>query len=193
MPWGDSDSGGKARPKVSFTGHASGIPDLTLPAFGFTRMDEDWVPEKIVNAAADTSRTISESIVGYRGVFTVHYAYLSATNRKDLAKIVNIGERVYFYPHSDVTISYLCRTASIVGIMQQLKGRAQGYGPLSITFETVTLRAGVPNREETNTHFSDKDESYDPDDEICCFTDKDLTYQAGDKLGWFDKRGVLGS
>jgi hypothetical protein len=186
MPWGDTDSGGQARPKVSFTGEAGGLSDLIFPATGFTRMDEDWVPEKIINAAADAPRTISESTVGYRGVFTVHYAYLTAESRRLIARIVNVGERVYFYPHSDVAVNHLCRAASTTGIMQQLTGKAIGYGPLSITFETVTLHASVPCEDE-RSHFSDKDEAYDPDDEICCFSDKDLVYDADDKIGWFNK------
>lgn len=186
MPWADTDSGGKAVPKVGFTGGAIGMADLTLPAFGFTRMDEDWVPEKIVNAAADGSRTVSESIVGYRGVFTVHYAYLAALNRKHIARLVNIGGQYYFYPHSDAAQSYLCRVASTTGVMQQLKGKAIGYGPLSITFETVTLHASVPCEEEAS-HFSDKDLGYDPTDEICCFSDKDLAYDGSEPLGWFNK------
>jgi hypothetical protein len=186
MPWGDTDSGGQLRPKVSFTGGSIGTPDLTFPATGFTRMDEDWVPEKIVNAAADSSRTVSESVVGYRGVFTVHYAYLSAESRRYVARVVNTGERVYFYPHSDATENYLCRVSGTTGIMQQLDGRAIGYGPLAITFETVTLRASVPCEDE-RSHFSDKDETYDPDDEICCFSDKDLDYDPDDKIGWFNK------
>ena len=187
MPWGDTDSGGKLRPKVSFSGGAMGIPDLTFPEFGFTRLDEDWVPEKIVNAAADASRTVSERIVGYRGVFTVHYAYLSAIDRRRIARIVNVGGRVYFYPHSDVLENYLCRVSSTTGIMQQLGGRTSGYGPLSITFETVTLRASVPCEDEGRSHFSDKDLAYGPTDEICCFSDKDLAYDPTDKIGWFNK------
>ncbi|MCK4594737.1 hypothetical protein KAU45_09565 [bacterium] len=186
MPWGDTDSSGREVPKVSFTGHAIGLPDLTFPSFGFTRMDEDWVPEKIVNAAADGSRTVSESIVGYRGVFTVHYAYLSALNRKEFAKIVNLGGQYYFFPHSDTTQNYLCRVASTVGIMQQLLGKAIGYGPLSITFETVVLHAGAPSEKESS-HFSDKDLAYDSTDEICCFSDKDLAYTGAEPLGWFNK------
>lgn len=186
MPWGDTDSGGQLRPKVSFSGGAVGIPDLTFPATGFTRMDEDWVPEKIVNAAADASRTVSEAVVGYRGVFTVHYAYLTAEGRRYVARVVNVGGRVYFYPHSDAADNYLCRVAATSGIMQQLDGKAIGYGPLSITFETVTLRASVPCEDE-RSHFSDKDLVYDPADEICCFTDTAAAYDPDDKIGWFNR------
>ncbi|MCX7022005.1 MAG: hypothetical protein NTW26_07005 [bacterium] len=186
MPWGDTDSGGQLRPKVSFTGGAVGIPDLTFPVTGFTRMDEDWVPEKIVNAAANASRTVSESIVGYRGVFTVHYAYLTAEGRRFISRVINIGGRVYFYPHSDTAENYLCRVSATTGIMQQLDGRAIGYGPLSITFETVTIRASVPCESE-RSHFSDKDLAYVPADEFCCFSDKDLDYDPDDKIGWFNK------
>jgi len=186
MPWGDTDTGGKLRPKVSFSGGAVGLPDLTFPYLSFIRMDEDWVPEKIVNAAANASRTVSESVVGYRGVFTVHYAYLNAESRRYIARVVNTGGRVYFYPHSDDARNYLCRVATTTGIMQQLEGKALGYGPLSIAFETVTLRSSVPCESEAS-HFSDKDEAYDPADEICCFSDKDLAYDPGDKVGWFSE------
>jgi hypothetical protein len=185
---GGTDSGGSARPKVSFSGSYAGVhSDVTLPADGFTGLDEDWVPEELVNTALDNRRTTSADLIGFRGRFTVRYAVVDATDRQILARLVNLADTMWFYPHSDASVRYETRIAGHSGLTQQLGGRPVAYGPCSITFETTQLYSGIP-RDEDHSHFSDSTEgSYTGSDEVVHFADStEGSYDDDDEIGHFN-------
>ncbi|MBD3399067.1 MAG: hypothetical protein GF399_01900 [Candidatus Coatesbacteria bacterium] len=188
VAWGGTDSGGQLRPKVSFSGDYAGAhSDVTLPADGFTGLDEDWVPEELVNTALDSRRTTSAALIGFRGRFTVRYAVVDAGDRQTLARLVNLADTLWFYPHSDAAVRYETRIAAHSGLTQQLGGRPIAYGPCSITFETTKLYSGVP-RDEDHSHFSDSTEgSYVAADEVVHFADStEGGYADDDEVGHFN-------
>ena len=185
---GGTDSGGSARPKVSFSGAYAGVhSDVTLPADGFTGLDEDWPPETISNTALDSRRTTTSKRVGFRGQFTVRYAVLDVADRRTLARLVNLADTMWFYPHSDASVRYETRIVATSGLTQQLDGRPVAYGPVSITFETTQLYSGVP-RDEEHTHFADSTEGgYVSTDEVYHFADStEGSYTDDDLIGHFN-------
>lgn len=186
---GGTDSGGSARPKVGFAGSYAGVhSDVTLPADGFTGLDEDWVPEHLTVTAADARRTRTRTLVGFRGRFTVRYAVVDATDRKVLARLVNLADTMWFYPHSDVTdVRWQVNIVEHSGLMQQLGGRPVAYGPVSITFETINVYSSTPN-DEDHSHFSDSAEgSYAGTDEIAHFASStEGSYTSSDEIGHFE-------
>ena len=184
---GNTDSGGYRRPAIL---EANAAAQLTqprpLPEEGFRGLEVIWLPERIVNTAADAVRTTSEVIVGWRGVFTVRYAILDAEARLELAYLANLGEPLWFYPHSDVSgVRYRCRVAATEGLSAQYGGRPIGYGPLSLTFETVALRGSLPGSYSNATHFAAQAAEYENGDGVLHFASSGLTYEDGDKTGSF--------
>ena len=58
ITWGGTDSGGQARPKISFSGSYAGVhEDIVLPADGFEGLNEEWLPDTLTNTALDGRRT----------------------------------------------------------------------------------------------------------------------------------------
>ncbi len=184
---GNTDSGGYRRPAIlEINVAAQSTQPRPLPEEGFRGLETAWLPERIVNTAADAARTTTETIVGWRGVFTVRYAILDAESRPDLVYLANLGEPLWFYPHSDVSGErYRCRVAATEGISAQYGGRPIGYGPVSLTFETVALRSSLPGSYSNATHFASPAAEYENGDGVLHFASSGFTYEDDDAIGSF--------
>jgi|GEM_PF-4250438 len=184
---GNTDSGGYRRPAILDINTAA-LPSspTPLPEEGFRGLETAWLPERVVNTAADAHRTTTGAIVGWRGVFTVRYAIIDAATRQQLANLLNRGEPLWFYPHSDVSGErYRCRVAASEGLFAQYGGRPIGYGPLSLTFETVSLRRNPPGSYTNAAQFTDETEEYESGDGVLHFASVSAEYEEGDAIGSF--------
>lgn len=187
VSWGGTDSGGKSRPKVSFSGSYAGVhSDVTLPADGFRGLDEDWPPVSYESTALDARRTKSRRRVGFRGTFTVRYSVLDAGDYQIITRIVNLNDTMWLYPHSDVDRRYEVSIVATSGLTQEIDGRPIAYGPCSITFETVQLYRGKPNSGGQGWHFASHTATYDDGEEIAHFGAHSATYDNDEEVGHFN-------
>lgn len=188
--WGDTDSGGSAPPRVGFAERYAGVHEaVELPAEGYAGLETDWIAERLENTAADDGRTLNSRVIGYRGVFTVRYNWLDAEGRRTLARLVNLGDRVFLQPHADAPRRFECWiTGQSLDAYQQ--GRAVGYGPCALSFTTRRLYPGLPIN-ELHAHFADIDEGgYGGIDEVAHFAAVDEGYTDDDDAGHFTKTEV---
>ncbi len=184
---GNTDSGGYRRPAVLTLNVATPSTDPTpLPAEGFRGLETAWLPERVVNTAADAARTTTTAIVGWRGVFTVRYAIVGTAARQQIASLLNRAEPLWFYPHSDIDGErYRCRVAASEGLFAQYGGRPIGYGPLSLTFETIALRQNPPGSYTNAARFTAETAEYESGDGVLHFASIEEEYEAGDTPGSF--------
>jgi len=116
----------------------------------------------------------------------VRYAIVGAAARQQIARLLNRGEPLWFYPHSDVGGErYRCRVAASEGLFAQYGGRPIGYGPLSLTFETIALRQNPPGSYTNAAQFTAETTGYESGDGVLHFASVSTEYEEDDAPGSF--------